>query len=463
MAELPSGRVPSGIGGVSQFEAPRNQVVQRRPGVWAEAGPKFAEILLANMLKQYQDQGKIQQAALAAGYEAVPEGQTPDPNRQVRQIGGKSYYAPMQSVYGVGPEGTLQNLGQVPEGAKVEQLKQQQPKDVTFWRGPKGDTVQLPKNDPRGGQLLQAGYLPFNIYKEQQELNRAGQPTPSMQENAAKAAFIEKNQREPNAQEWNDILATVHHPEMTLTGGNYTPEQRGLAKKLVAGDIPYPSAFALRSPYWQGIIQAAQEEDPTFNASQYQTRAAVRRSFTSGPDARNVTSINTLVGHLNSLDKSAKALDNSGWSQTYNTVANALETEFGDPRTTKFGEDLDAVSSEMAAVFKGMGATDQEIKAWRGRINSSQSPEQLKAAIDEAYELMGSRLQALRTKYDQGMGQFGQLRILSPKSRQLLSNRFGADYVNALEPEAQPGGGGATPQPGQPGQRSPSSVVESGW
>jgi hypothetical protein len=128
--------------------------------------------------------------------------------------------------------------------------------------------------------------------------------------------------------------------------------------------------------------------------------------------------------------------------------------------------DIDAVSSELAAVFKGTGASDQEIKAWRGRINSSQSPEQLDAAINEGYELMFSRLGALRQKYDQGMGAFGQMQILSPKSRGILSKRFGPDYISALEPEPAAGGThtSGTPQGApQPGQRNLKPVLDGGW
>jgi len=470
MADLPSGRIPSGIGGVSQFEPPRNQVIQRKPSVWAEAGPKFAEILLANMLKQYSDSSKVQQAALAAGYEAVPEGQTPDPNRQVRQIGGKSYYAPMQSVYGVGPEGTHQNLGQVPEGAKVEQLKQpQQPKDVTFWRGPKGDTVQLPKNDPRGGQLLQAGYLPFNIYKQQQEMNRAGQPTPSEQGQAAKAAFIQEHGREPDAKEWNDILQQTHHPELTPSGGNFTPDETAYAQKLVAGLAPWPTGRMANDPLYKHAVEAAGQLDPGFNANTYKTRYDTNRAYTSGSQSKNIIGINTLTKHLDSLEKSAAGLENRDWPK-WNTVANLLETETGDPRIAKFNMDLDAVSSELAAVFKaGAGAaspTQEEIKEWRKNINSSQSPAQLKAAIDEGYHLMFKRLGTLREQYDSAMGPFGTMQFLQPEARSLLVKKFGEAEIGALDPSPQArqgAGGGATPQPGQPGQRSPNSVLQSGW
>lgn len=219
---------------------------------------------------------------------------------------------------------------------------------------------------------------------------------------------------------------------------NYTPQVQTLAKKLVAGEIPYPSAFALKDPLWKTVIQASADLDPGFNAQQYQIRQNVRKSFTSGQDAKNVTSINTLVGHLDSLKKSAERLNNSDL-QIWNKLANYGITQTGDARVTKFNMDLGAVESELATVFKQTGATDQEIKAWRERINSSQSPEQLRANINEAVTLMGSRLEALHNKYTSAMGPFSQFQILSPKSRKILSGIVGADAVEQLEPaQTQP-------------------------
>lgn len=238
----------------------------------------------------------------------------------------------------------------------------------------------------------------------------------------------------------NAQSGVVENPTPGLTGEsalqNYTPQVQTIARKLVKGEIPYPSAFALKDPLWKTIIQASSELDPTFNAQQYKVRESLRKSFTSGQDSRVINSINTLVGHLDSLSKSATALNNTGFTP-YNTVANYILEKSDDPRITKFNMDVGAVENELSSVFKGTGATDQEIKAWRQRINSSQGPQQLAANIKEAVDLMGSRLLALRNKYETGMGPFNQFSILSPKARQILGNMMGEETVNQLEPPRQ--------------------------
>ncbi len=201
----------------------------------------------------------------------------------------------------------------------------------------------------------------------------------------------------------------------------YPQSTQLIAQKLVRGEIPYPGGFAIRSPYWINVIQAASQLDPTFNAGEWPTRVKTRQAFTSGKYSNSINSINTLVGHLSSLKQTANSLSNSNLP-AWNYLANIGETQTGDPRVTNFNTIKGAVENELATVFKGTGGSDQEIKAWSQRINSSQSPKQLSGAIDKAIELMGSRLQALKNTYKQGMGDFNHLDVLSPRSRQILQS-----------------------------------------
>lgn len=226
----------------------------------------------------------------------------------------------------------------------------------------------------------------------------------------------------------------------SLTGdaalGRYSPWVQSTAKKLAHGEIPYPQGFVLKDPQWKQVLQAASEYDHDFNAANYKIRAKLRESFTSGTDSKNINSINTLVGHLEALSKSADGLDN-GRIPIWNKVENLTTTATGGSRVKKFNMDLGAVESELATVFKNTGATDQEIKAWRERISAADSPAQLHAEIQEAIKLMSSRLEALRNKYYSGMGNTAKkLTILSPKSKKILQG-MGVD-VNQLDPDNQP-------------------------
>jgi hypothetical protein len=211
-------------------------------------------------------------------------------------------------------------------------------------------------------------------------------------------------------------------------------ETKNLVKGIAEYRIQLPGGFALRTPYWQGILNRVASYDPTFEQAQYTVRYRLRQDFTSGKSAQNVRSLNTAVGHLDTLDKKGKALDNAP-VQVWNWIANRGLTATGDKRVTEFNMAANAVESELAATFKGMGATDQEIKAWRENLNAAQSPAQLKGAIDTAVELMSSRLGALQSQYETGLGRPKDFHFLTEKSRSILK-KLGAD-VDKLDGTGQ--------------------------
>lgn len=200
---------------------------------------------------------------------------------------------------------------------------------------------------------------------------------------------------------------------------------QALIKKIASYEMDLKAVTSLRGGERERIASLVAQYDPTFDMSQYTARAATRKDFTSGKAAGNIRSINTAVKHLDSLANAAEKLDNRA-VQLWNALANKVITSVGDPRVVRFNSAANAVESEMASVFKGMGATDQEIKAWRDQLNASQSPEQLNVAIDTMIELMGGRLAALENQWQTNMGKPVDFRILSPESDRILKE-LGAD------------------------------------
>jgi hypothetical protein len=213
-----------------------------------------------------------------------------------------------------------------------------------------------------------------------------------------------------------------------------------MVKKLANYDLATPSGMALRTPYWQQLLQRAALYDPTFDQTQYDSRKKLRSDFSSGSGAKNIRSLNTAVGHLDTLSDAAAELGNTS-VPFVNSAKNWVLSNTGDPRVVKFTVAANAVESELAALFKGMGATDQEIKAWRAALNASESPEQLTGAIKTAVELMGSRQNELERQWTTGMGKPADFKIVSDKSRAILDRLQGGalgksgagqeyDYVN---------------------------------
>jgi hypothetical protein len=220
------------------------------------------------------------------------------------------------------------------------------------------------------------------------------------------------------------------------------------ARALIEGRRAFPTGTALRSPAVQQLIAVATQADPTLDATNSATRVATRKDFTSGTAAKNITAMNTALGHLGTLAQAAAGLENRSFP-IWNTLANTAETATGDPRVKNFTLARDAVANELMRVFRGTGGSLQEIEAWKNDINSSDSPEQLHAAITKATELLNSRLEAMNDQYTRGMGKSGDpIHLLSPHAQQVFNTITSSSSLDDLKPpppgSAPPGGPGGS-------------------
>ena len=193
---------------------------------------------------------------------------------------------------------------------------------------------------------------------------------------------------------------------------------------IVAGRMQVPTGFALRSPYWQDVIERVAKKDPNFDAAKYGGRAAAIRTFSSGPEARNVTALNTVIGHLGTLDEAASALQNKDL-RAFNSVANRLATELGDPRVQNFDTAKQAVAEETMRVFRQVGASEIEARMWGERITASGSPQQLRGVISTLGELLDSRIKAIAQQYERTANQGGNPARVDPKNVETLNRLRG--------------------------------------
>jgi hypothetical protein len=225
---------------------------------------------------------------------------------------------------------------------------------------------------------------------------------------------------------------------------------RGLANYSVD-----PATFPQRT-YAKGgqmdretAVGLAKQIDPDYDETQYKSRSKTRSDFASGKARQTINSLNQAVNHLDRMSRSAKALNNTS-TRPVNAMANWWIDQRGDSRITTFQDDANAVQNEMATVFKGTGATDQEIKAWRDKISSSQSPKQLSDGVHELLQLMNGRLRAIDDQWNSSMGTTRDFHILSPDSVRILhalggDELIGLDQTNMRqEPQAAAPPAGAT-------------------
>jgi hypothetical protein len=184
--------------------------------------------------------------------------------------------------------------------------------------------------------------------------------------------------------------------------------------------------------------------DPSYNTMNYAARAKFNQNWTSGDLMSNRIAINTVTKHIDELAKAQEKLAqvnlNSGWLWTkkYNTLAQLLEAEKQNPAVTAYNNALNAVSSEMAKVYKGGKAapTEQEIREQRDAIVSNLSPEAGQEAIASAIRLMTGRLSTVRDEYTATMGKPPE-DLINETTRKVLEDLEARGYdvnVNELDP-----------------------------
>lgn len=208
-------------------------------------------------------------------------------------------------------------------------------------------------------------------------------------------------------------------------------------KALAEGRMAFPAGMALKSPYWQNMLQMVSQYDPSFDAVNFNARAAMRKDATSGTMAKSATAINTAIGHLDTLSKAADALNNTNF-QAYNSLTNWMASNTGDPRVKVFENTRKAVVDELTRVWRGTGGSEGDIKSWEATLGAASSPAQLHAVIQNIGDLMESRLHALEDQYNKGMGTTESgLQLVEPKNRALLDRlekKAGGSSPSTLPP-----------------------------
>jgi hypothetical protein len=202
-----------------------------------------------------------------------------------------------------------------------------------------------------------------------------------------------------------------------------SPQEQALAQARYEGRVR-SSDLGFRD---RGRINALANEYASRNnlspfvAYNADTNATMGKYATSGKLGQNALSLNTALGHADSVYAAYQDVKNTNINWI-NQPINALKKNTNDKSVIALGVKLNAFRGEMANVFKANGATDQEVESWKQQFNDSLTPDQAIAAMGSADELLRSRLNALEYQRAQAGGGNGQP-LISPHAQE-ISNRL---------------------------------------
>jgi hypothetical protein len=207
------------------------------------------------------------------------------------------------------------------------------------------------------------------------------------------------------------------------------PNVASQVKALDEGRMAFPTGFALSKPYWQNMLRLVSQYDPSFDAVNYNARAKTRSDFVAGKSAQNITSFNTAIGHLDTLDKTIDDLGNTrfGWlNPTLQSAKFAMGDQSFQESQKRFMAAKQAVTDELTRAFRGSGGNVHDIVGWEQTINQADSPAALHAATKAAVDLLRSRIESVGDQYNRGMGTTRDpLTMLSPHAQATIARLSG--------------------------------------
>jgi hypothetical protein len=174
-------------------------------------------------------------------------------------------------------------------------------------------------------------------------------------------------------------------------------------RALAEGRVP-AQGFALSKPYWQQVMQLAEQYEPGFDASVFQQRVQARKSVAPGGSvSNNLVALSTAQQHIGKLWKAIGDLHNAGFP-LFDKVGNSASEAAGQPNVTNFKVTRDAVTDELERALRGSGGSITEIMEWRKRLQDSNSPDQLYGTASQMSELLYARMAEAMRPYNEVMG-----------------------------------------------------------
>ena len=223
--------------------------------------------------------------------------------------------------------------------------------------------------------------------------------------------------------------------------GSLPPAIAGQVKAVADGRIKLPTGVGASNPMAQRLRAAVLQYDPSFDQAGVDARFETRADFAKGDAAKTITAGNTALIHLGELSDRIDALGNADTAIPGNNYFNAVKNSTNS--TSAAGAPISAFNAiagkyveEATKFYRGSGGTESDINRDIANLNANMSPTQLKAAIQAQIPLIQGKVDAMQSRWKQGMGpQAGDYPIMSPQAQSVL---------NRLGPQAQPGAGPAS-------------------
>ena len=248
-----------------------------------------------------------------------------------------------------------------------------------------------------------------------------------------------------------------------------------MAKKYANYELPPPSAQAMKNPIVAEAVTLAEKVRPGFSAQDYKVQQDIKKSFTSGKDAAEVTSYSAVMHHVASADSAVDALGNyqSSW---VNAPMNAVRGQTSDSfiKAKAAAENgIDTAISEYNKATSGKPITVDERQSWRDKLSTNSSPSGMHATYKSFMEYIEGRMSETANKYNGGMKLSPDSKdyktpdnMLSPSARKewhrLRGDETPAAGAAQAQPQADAGNSNTVAKQGPAGYTGPTATGAKG-
>lgn len=201
-----------------------------------------------------------------------------------------------------------------------------------------------------------------------------------------------------------NIIGTDLHGAEALK--RLDPATASIVKKFGTYEMAPPTPASLRNnPYLLNAMALAEQVYPGFSAQEYGIQYAVKKSFASGEDSKEIKAYNTVMPHLIDAKSTISRLGNTR-SPMVNSVMNAVRGQYDEDFQKARGALMSKMDVAMGEVNKATAAkpiTVSEQKYWHDRLNQNAAPAELNETLKSFTEMIRSRMNAVADKYNSGM------------------------------------------------------------
>lgn len=203
----------------------------------------------------------------------------------------------------------------------------------------------------------------------------------------------------PQKGDTGDALTRSAHAQQMFASNGMAEGSRAIVAAILDYRLGAPEKAALaRSGQMQKYLGMAEHLDPTFDASQYDAGAALRKDMTVGKTATEMKSLNALSEHIATADKARTNLGNyNGALSPLNVPLNALAKFFGSDKMTNYDLAQNIADKEGGKLLSGSGvASDEATRSVQAGVTGYGSDQQQTGHANTLRDLVSGRTAAFR-------------------------------------------------------------------